>query len=58
MLDGKAPDVKVVAQIVDDHESKVSIGSSSKGQAAPQVDVLHVCSKETLTTKERRISIN
>lgn len=53
VLNGKAPDVKVVANIVNDHESKVCIGSSSKGKAAPQVDVLHVCTKETFTTKER-----
>lgn len=58
MLNGEAPDVKVVAKVVNDHEGKVGIGSSRKGEAAPQVDVLHVCSKETLTTKERRIGLN
>jgi len=57
VLNGKAPDVKVVANIVDDHEGKVCIGSSSKGEAAPQVDVLHMCSKETLKSKERKVGV-
>ena len=47
VLDRKAPDIEVVAEIVDDADRKVSICGGREGQTAPKVDVLHVRSKES-----------
>lgn len=48
VLDRKAPDIKVITQIVDDVDGEMSIGRSRKGQTAPKINVLHVRSKELL----------
>lgn len=48
VLDGEAPDIKVVAEVVDDVDRKVGVGCSRKGETAPQVNVLHVRSKQPL----------
>jgi hypothetical protein len=42
VLDGEAPDIKVIAEIVDHVDRKVSVGGSREGETAPQVNVLHV----------------
>lgn len=48
VLDGEAPDIKVVAEVVDDVDRKVGVGCSREGETAPQVNVLHMRSKHPL----------
>lgn len=57
VLDRKAPDIEVIAQVVDNIDGEMGIRSSGEGQTTPQVNVLHVRSKESFTigrTKSKR----
>lgn len=57
VLDGEAPDIKVVAEVVDDVDRKVGVGCSRKGETAPQVNVLHVRSKQPLEAKGGKVGV-
>lgn len=53
MLNGEAPNVKVVTEVIDDIDGKVGISGSRESKAAPQVDVLLVFSKDSLTIRAK-----
>lgn len=58
MLNGEAPDIKVVANVIDDIDGKVSISSSREGKAAPQIDVLLVFSKDSITIRAKKCFVS
>lgn len=54
VLDGEAPDVKVITKVVDDVDREVGVGGGREGETAPQVNVLHVRSKQPLAIAPNR----